>query len=154
MDPVIKEIESSSTIMGLEVDNIVINEIMEEHGQELITEELMELLCGSYQEVEERLSEEEEVTAKEKYSGAIKVMLKAWKSVASCIEKHHPSNDDYELYKFIQPSDCVSRDIRGLDTSLFSAASCYFHRLMCSLSTFKTLDHIILHRLTNTKEHF
>ena len=35
--------------------------------------------------------EEEEVTAKQQSSGAIREMLKAWETVASYIEKHHPN---------------------------------------------------------------
>ena len=53
----------------------------------------LELHCVSQQEVvEESLSEEEEeVTAKQQSSGAIREMLKAWETVASYIEKHHPN---------------------------------------------------------------
>ena len=59
------------------------NELVEEHSQELTTEELMELHCVSQQEVvEESLSEEEEeVTAKQQSSGAIREMLKAWEKL-------------------------------------------------------------------------
>ncbi|GBL83108.1 hypothetical protein AVEN_165327-1 [Araneus ventricosus] len=43
-----------------------IDELVEEHNQELSTEELMELHCASQQEVmEESLTEKEEVTAKQ-----------------------------------------------------------------------------------------
>ncbi|PNF23493.1 hypothetical protein B7P43_G06622 [Cryptotermes secundus] len=53
----------------------------------------LELYCVSQQEVvEESLSEEEEeVTAKKQSSGTIREMLKAWETVASYIEKHHPN---------------------------------------------------------------
>ncbi|GBM42961.1 hypothetical protein AVEN_51579-1 [Araneus ventricosus] len=45
--------------MGLEVDNNDIDEFVEEHSQELITEELMEFYCVSLQKVvEESLSKE------------------------------------------------------------------------------------------------
>ncbi|GBN14426.1 hypothetical protein AVEN_177767-1 [Araneus ventricosus] len=59
--------------------------------QELTTDELMEAHCVSQQNiVEESLSEGEEVTAKQQSSGAIREMLKAWETVTSYIEKHHP----------------------------------------------------------------
>ncbi|GBN57379.1 hypothetical protein AVEN_161945-1, partial [Araneus ventricosus] len=48
-------------VMGLEVDKNDIHELVEEHNQELTTEELVELQCVSRKEaVEESLSEEEE----------------------------------------------------------------------------------------------
>ncbi|PNF34534.1 hypothetical protein B7P43_G10746 [Cryptotermes secundus] len=94
VEPVVNKIVSLAKIMGLEVDNNDIDELVEEQSQELTTEELMELHCVSQQEVvEESLSEEEEeeVTAKQQSSGAIREMLKAWETVASYIEKHHPN---------------------------------------------------------------
>ncbi|PNF27366.1 hypothetical protein B7P43_G01189 [Cryptotermes secundus] len=93
VEPVVNEIVSLAKIMGLEVDNSDIDELVEEHIQELTTEELMEFHCVSQQEVvEESLSEEEqEVTAKQESSGTIGEMLKAWETVASYTEKHHPN---------------------------------------------------------------
>ncbi|PNF38634.1 hypothetical protein B7P43_G02310 [Cryptotermes secundus] len=93
VEPVVNEIVALAKTMGLEVDNNDIDELVEEHSQELTTEDLMELHCVSQQEVlEESLSEEEkEVTAKQQSSGAIREMLKAWETFASYIEKHHPN---------------------------------------------------------------
>ncbi|PNF19045.1 hypothetical protein B7P43_G11706 [Cryptotermes secundus] len=70
VEPVVNEIVSLIKIMGLEVDNNDIDELVEKHSQELTTEELMEFHCVSQQEVVEKsLSEEEEeeedVTAKQ-----------------------------------------------------------------------------------------
>ncbi|GBM84533.1 hypothetical protein AVEN_27407-1 [Araneus ventricosus] len=77
-------------IMELEVYTNDINELVEEHSKELTTEELMELQCVSQKEVvEESLSLKEEVKAKPQSSEAIREMLRAWKTVASYIEKHH-----------------------------------------------------------------
>ncbi|GBL72632.1 hypothetical protein AVEN_127888-1 [Araneus ventricosus] len=77
--------------MGLEVDNYI-DELVEDHCQELVTEELTELHCISEQKVvEESSSKEEEVTAKQQSSGSTREMLKAWRTVASLIEKHHPN---------------------------------------------------------------
>ncbi|PNF30675.1 hypothetical protein B7P43_G06169 [Cryptotermes secundus] len=51
VEPVVNEIVSLAKIMGLEVDNNDIDELVEEHSQGLTTEELMELHCVSQQEV-------------------------------------------------------------------------------------------------------
>ncbi|PNF30455.1 hypothetical protein B7P43_G12495 [Cryptotermes secundus] len=91
VEPVVNEIVSLAKIMGLEVGNNDIDELVEEHSQELTTEELMELHCVSQQEVVEESLSEEEVTAKQQSSGAIREMLKAWETVVSYIEKHHPN---------------------------------------------------------------
>ncbi|PNF21866.1 hypothetical protein B7P43_G05279 [Cryptotermes secundus] len=91
VEPVVNEIVSLAKIMGLEVNNNDIDELVEEHSQELSTEELMELHCVSQKEVVEESLSEEEVTAKQQSSGAIREMLKAWETVASYIEKHRPN---------------------------------------------------------------
>ncbi|GBM49475.1 hypothetical protein AVEN_142613-1 [Araneus ventricosus] len=85
---IVNEIVSLVKIRELEVDS---NDI-DEHNHELTTEELMELHCVSQQEViEESLSEEEAVTARQQYSIPIRQMLKGWETFASYIEKHHPN---------------------------------------------------------------
>ncbi|GBN35539.1 hypothetical protein AVEN_168213-1 [Araneus ventricosus] len=62
-------------IMGLKVDNNDIKELMED----LTTKELTELHCLSHHEVmEESLSEKEEVTPEQQFSGLRREMLKAW----------------------------------------------------------------------------
>ncbi|PNF41338.1 hypothetical protein B7P43_G16757 [Cryptotermes secundus] len=96
VEPVVNKIASLAKIMGLEVDNNDIDELVKKHSQELTTDELMELHCVSQQEVvEESLSEEEEeeevVTAKQQSSGAIREILKVLETVAQYIEKHHPN---------------------------------------------------------------
>ncbi|GBN40968.1 hypothetical protein AVEN_106924-1, partial [Araneus ventricosus] len=59
-------------IRGLELGNNEIDELVEENSQELTTEDLKKFHCFSEQEaVEESLSEEEEVTAKQQSSGEI-----------------------------------------------------------------------------------
>ncbi|GBM77048.1 hypothetical protein AVEN_79059-1 [Araneus ventricosus] len=65
VEPIVIEIVSLAKIWGLEVDSNNIDELVEEHNQELTTEELMELHCVSQQEVmEQSLSEWKEVTIK------------------------------------------------------------------------------------------
>lgn len=92
VDPVVNEIVSLATIMGVEVDNNDIDELVEEQNRELTTDELMELHRVSQQEMMESLSDkEDEVTTKQQSSSAIREMLKAWESVASFIENHHPN---------------------------------------------------------------
>ncbi|GBM15813.1 hypothetical protein AVEN_118846-1, partial [Araneus ventricosus] len=60
--------------MGQKVDNNDINELMEE----LTTKEIMKLHCLSHHKVmEESLSEKEEVTPKQQFSGLRREMLKA-----------------------------------------------------------------------------
>lgn len=63
------------------VNNNDINELVKEHSQELITEELMELHCVPQQEVVEK-SLSVEGGGNSKSSGAIREMLKAWETVS------------------------------------------------------------------------
>ncbi|GBL81685.1 hypothetical protein AVEN_93468-1 [Araneus ventricosus] len=80
----VNAIVSLAKIRGLEVDSIHIDQLVEEHSQQLTTEEVMELHRVLQQEVmEESLSEEEEVTAEQKSSSTMREMLKAWRTVAS-----------------------------------------------------------------------
>ncbi|XP_023234054.1 uncharacterized protein LOC111633674 [Centruroides sculpturatus] len=72
--------------MGLEAANNDIDELVEKHSQELTSEELTQLHFVSKQEVVETLSEEE-ITAKQQSSDAIREMLKAWETVASFLRQ-------------------------------------------------------------------
>ncbi|GBM83037.1 hypothetical protein AVEN_238786-1 [Araneus ventricosus] len=91
-ESVLNEIVSLTKVMGQEMNTNDIHELLEEHNQELTTEELMDLQCVSQQEaVKESLLEKEEVIVMQQSSSAIREMLKAWKTVASYIEKHHPN---------------------------------------------------------------
>ncbi|GBL80014.1 hypothetical protein AVEN_78216-1, partial [Araneus ventricosus] len=62
--PIVNEFVPLAKIKGLEVDNNGIDAPVEEHSQELTSEELMELHCVSQEEVMEE-SLWEEVTAKQ-----------------------------------------------------------------------------------------
>ncbi|GBL85930.1 PHD finger protein 3 [Araneus ventricosus] len=100
MEPIVNEIVSLAKIWRLEVDSNEIDELVEEYNKELTTKELMELHFVSQQEVmEESLSEEE--TAKQQSSSAIREMLKAWETVASYIEKHHPNKAVQDIPKTV-----------------------------------------------------
>ncbi|GBM08269.1 Tigger transposable element-derived protein 1 [Araneus ventricosus] len=122
VDPVVYEIVSLAKIVGLEVDSNDIEQLVEEHNQELTTEELLELHRVSQQEVEEgSLSEEEDeaITEKQQSSTEIREMLKAWETVASYIEKHHPNKaeamratnlfDEHAVSHFRQILNCQQK---------------------------------------------
>ncbi|GBO44640.1 hypothetical protein AVEN_175132-1 [Araneus ventricosus] len=86
VEPVVNEIVYLARIMGLEVGNNGIVELIEEHSQDLTTEDLKEFHCDSQQAVVgESLSEKEKVTEKRQSSGAIREMLKTWKTGASSL---------------------------------------------------------------------
>ncbi|XP_046989444.1 uncharacterized protein LOC124594967 [Schistocerca americana] len=73
VEPVVNEIMSLAKRMGLEMKNNDIDELVEDHSQEMTTEELVELQCVSQKEaVESSSEEEEEVTAKQQSSGTIR----------------------------------------------------------------------------------
>ncbi|XP_010614848.1 tigger transposable element-derived protein 1-like [Fukomys damarensis] len=63
---VVEEIVSLGKTMGLELNEDDIQELLEEHGQELTTEELMDLHREQQQEAVEEISAEEEVKKAEK----------------------------------------------------------------------------------------
>ena len=78
--------------MGLEVNEENIQDLVEEHGQRLTTNELMDLHHEPQQEfMEEILSTEEEEKKVEEYltSNEIRQMCKMWETVQNFIEKHH-----------------------------------------------------------------
>ncbi|GBM28002.1 hypothetical protein AVEN_217902-1 [Araneus ventricosus] len=114
----VNEIVSLAKVRRLEVDSDDIDELVEEHNQELTTEKLMELHFVSQQEImDESLSEEEEVTAKQQSSSAIREMPKAWETDSSYIEKHHP-NKAVAL--------CATNLFHGIAVS-------HFHHLKCDI---------------------
>ncbi|GBO40398.1 hypothetical protein AVEN_29638-1 [Araneus ventricosus] len=91
VEPVVNEIVSLAKIMGLEVENDV-DELEEAHSKELTTEEVTEFhYVSQYEVLEESLSEEQDVTAKQQPYGAIRKMLKVWATLASNIKQHHRS---------------------------------------------------------------
>ncbi|XP_013365403.1 PREDICTED: tigger transposable element-derived protein 1-like [Chinchilla lanigera] len=94
--PVVDEIMSLGKTLGLEVNEDDIQEMVEEHGQELTTEELMDLHRKQQQEVMEETSsaeeEEEERKVEESLpSNKIRKICKMWETVKSFVEKHHPN---------------------------------------------------------------
>ncbi|GBM33730.1 hypothetical protein AVEN_47036-1 [Araneus ventricosus] len=82
VEPIVNEIVSLAKNRGLEMDSNGIDELVEEHNQELTIEKLMDFICASQQEVMEEM-----LTANELYSKVIREMLNAWETVESYIER-------------------------------------------------------------------
>lgn len=79
--------------MGLEVNEDNIQELVDEHAQELTTDELMYLHREQQQEVMEEISSEEEDKMAEESitSNEIREMCNMWETVQNFIAKHHPN---------------------------------------------------------------
>ena len=82
---------SLGKLMGLEVDEGDINELMEEHAEELTTEKLKKLQIMQHTGVLQEISSgKEEVEPEEVISsGGIKEMLAMWEKLSSFIENKH-----------------------------------------------------------------
>ena len=89
--PVEEEIVSIGRSMGLEVDEADVVELVEEHAEELTTEELKELQKIAHMEVMQELSSEEEVEEEKVLtSREIREILGMWQKVSDFVEKRHP----------------------------------------------------------------
>lgn len=92
--PIVDEIVSLGKTMGLEVNDADIQELVEEHSQELTINELMDLHREQQEEVMEEISsgeEEEEKSEESLTSNEIREKCKMWETVQNFIEKHHPN---------------------------------------------------------------
>ncbi|XP_051783372.1 tigger transposable element-derived protein 1-like isoform X1 [Erpetoichthys calabaricus] len=83
---VVEEIVSLGKSMGLDMDEGDINELIEEHSEELTTEELKELETQQHKEVLQEIREVEEVIS----TSEIKKMLGMWEKLSDFIQKKHP----------------------------------------------------------------
>jgi hypothetical protein len=83
---VVDEIVSLGKTMGLEVNEDDIQELVEEHDQELTTDELMDLHHKQQQEVMEEVSSEEEEKKTEKSLTSIEIreVCKMWETAKFC----------------------------------------------------------------------
>ena len=91
---VIDEIVSLGKNLGLDVDGEDLEELVEEHTQELTTDELIQLHKEQQREVIEELSSGEEEVKKDTIpSSEIKKALKNWEELQDFIEKHHPNKE-------------------------------------------------------------
>jgi hypothetical protein len=81
--PVVDDIVSLGKTLGLEVNEADIQELVEEHEQELINDELMDLHRKQQQEIMEDISseEEEKKTEESLTSNEIREMCKMWETV-------------------------------------------------------------------------
>ena len=80
--------------LGLDVDGEDLEELVEEHTQELTTDELIQLHKEQQREVIEELSSGEEEVKKDTIpSSEIKKALKNWEELQNFIEKHHPNKE-------------------------------------------------------------
>ena len=77
--------------MGLAMDERDVNELVEEHSQELTTEELQELQSQQYSGVLQEIGFEEEPGVEEAISTSeIKEILVMGEKVSQFVEKKHP----------------------------------------------------------------
>ncbi|KAM6451670.1 uncharacterized protein PHA67_018236 [Liasis olivaceus] len=85
------EIVSMCKNMGLDVDGADIEELVEDHEEELTTEELAELQSEQQKMLVEEHSTEEEEDTEEVSSDVIKSIMEKWNECQDFFEKHHPN---------------------------------------------------------------
>ncbi|UYV84264.1 hypothetical protein LAZ67_X001696 [Cordylochernes scorpioides] len=92
--PIIDAIVSLGKTLGLEVNEPIIQELVEEEDQELTTNELIDLHREQHQEVKEVISsgeEEDENSLGSLPSDQIREICKMWETVQLFVAKHHPN---------------------------------------------------------------
>ncbi|UYV71872.1 hypothetical protein LAZ67_9000820 [Cordylochernes scorpioides] len=92
--PIIDIIVSLGKTLGLEVNEPIIQELVEEEDQELTTNELIDLHREQHQEVKEVISsgkEEDENSLGSLPSDQIREICKMWETVQLFVAKHHPN---------------------------------------------------------------
>ncbi|UYV76610.1 hypothetical protein LAZ67_14001440 [Cordylochernes scorpioides] len=92
--PIIDVIVSLEKTLGLEVNEPIIQELVEEEDQELTTNELIDLHREQHQEVKEVISsgeEEDENSLGSLPSDQIREICKMWETVQLFVAKHHPN---------------------------------------------------------------
>jgi hypothetical protein len=95
-DPVVDDIVTTAESIGLHVDSGDVEELVEEHSEELSTEELQQLLAEQQRMVPEEFSEEEgedQQSVQEISSSEIKEILKKWTELQIFVEKIHPDRE-------------------------------------------------------------
>ncbi|KAL0269178.1 UNVERIFIED_CONTAM: hypothetical protein PYX00_006990 [Menopon gallinae] len=125
----VKEIVSLGKSMGLEVDEGDIHKLVEEHGEELSTDELKELHMMQHTEVLQEIScevEPEEVVS----TREIKDMLAMWEKLSSFIEKKHTEKVSTGRASVLFSDTCLTR----------------FRNILKSRQTQITLDRFLLKR--------
>ncbi|XP_008104049.2 tigger transposable element-derived protein 1 [Anolis carolinensis] len=87
---VVGEIVSIGKSMGLEVDEGDVHDLIEQHNEELTTEELQELQEQQHAEVLQEINAEEPEAEEVIHTSEIKEMLGMWEKISDFIEKKHP----------------------------------------------------------------
>ncbi|KAM6467503.1 uncharacterized protein PHA67_012932 [Liasis olivaceus] len=85
------EIVSMCKSMGLDVDRADIEELVEDHKEELTAEELAELQSEQQKALVEEHSTEEEEDREEVSSDVIKSIMEKWNECQDFFEEHHPN---------------------------------------------------------------
>ena len=88
-EPEVEEIVSLGKAMGLDVDEEDIDDLVEEHNDELSTDELQELVAMQTAAAVEELEEDEE-EAEVLPSAEIRDILRQFHNVVDYVEKNHP----------------------------------------------------------------
>ncbi|XP_069822087.1 tigger transposable element-derived protein 1-like [Dendropsophus ebraccatus] len=86
-EPIVEEIVTLGKIMGLEVNEADIEELVEEHGQELTTNELIDL----HQEQQKEVIPSREESQESLTSNEIWEICEMWETVQDFVEEHHPN---------------------------------------------------------------
>ncbi|GCC33435.1 hypothetical protein chiPu_0011904 [Chiloscyllium punctatum] len=90
--PVVPVIVSLGKSMGLEVSGEDVEELVEDHKNELTTEKLQHLHKMQQEEVAEEIASEEEKGTSENISSAeIKELCFLWSKIQAIVEKWHPN---------------------------------------------------------------
>ncbi|GCC22655.1 hypothetical protein chiPu_0001043 [Chiloscyllium punctatum] len=88
---VVKDVVTLGQNMGLEVDKGNVAELVEDHRQELSTEDLVELQQEQVKVMQQEHSGEEEEEREDVSSVQIKDICSKWSEVQAFVERHHPN---------------------------------------------------------------
>ena len=92
----VDDIVTIAESIGLHIDSGDVEELVEEHSEELSTEELQQLLAEQQRMAAEELSEEEgedQQSVQQISTSAIKEILKKWTELQIFVEKTHPDSE-------------------------------------------------------------
>jgi len=95
-ESVVDDIVTGAESIGLHIDTGDVEELVEEHSEELSTEELQQLLAEQQRMAAEELSEEEgedQQSVQQISTSAIKEILKKWTELQIFVEKTHPDSE-------------------------------------------------------------
>ena len=91
-ETVVDEVVSLGKGLGLEVDSDDVEELVEDHKEELTTEDLLQLKEEQVKDIEQAIksSSEDEEEREEISSAEVQKICSMWGTLQMCIEKHHP----------------------------------------------------------------